>query len=392
MSKSAGCYTTRVHSFEIAVGITTLSIWLYLFFARGHFWRLNFASELPRPYTANVTAIIPARNEADVIADSVVSLLRIPSILVIVVDDNSTDDTSRVALEAAKIENAESRLTVLPGTALPPGWSGKLWALRQGIAIARRHRPDFFLLTDADIVHTQTDLERLISLAQNVPYDLASYMVRLRCETVAEKMLIPAFVYFFFKLYPPSLIRNPRSATAGAAGGCVLIRPDALEGAGGLEAIRGEIIDDCALARIVKHSSRSVWLGPAEQTHSIRSYESFSEIGRMISRTAFNQLHHSSLLLAGTILGMLLTYIAPVALLFTLPRAAVIAGFAAIVLMITSYLPITRYYLRNRLWAATLPLAAIFYMGATLVSAFKFWLRRGGEWKGRAQDLSTDRP
>jgi hopene-associated glycosyltransferase HpnB len=387
------CYTTRVRALEIAIGLISLVIWLYLFFARGQFWRVNklFAPPSPAPFSARIVAVIPARNEAQVIARGIASLLELSNIHAIVVDDNSTDDTGRLAVSAASSMGAADRLTLVTGSPLAPGWSGKLWAMHQGLQRARDLQPDFFLLTDADVVHSPADIERLIHVAENGPYDLVSLMVRLTCETIPEKLLIPAFVYFFFKLYPSAFIRDPRRLTAGAAGGCILIRPLALENAGGVSAIRHDIIDDCALARIVKRSGGRIWLGAAQQTRSIRPYVSFDEIGRMISRTAFNQLGHSWLLLLGTVIGLLLTYIAPVGLLFSAHRDTVVPGFTALLMMVGSYVPMTRYYGNNPLWALTLPLAAVFYMAATVMSAIRFSLGRGGEWKGRAQDLIQTR-
>jgi hopene-associated glycosyltransferase HpnB len=382
-----------VKTLEIALGIIALLIWLYLFFARGQFWRVRSLTptKTGSHSASRIVAVIPARNEAEVIARSVSSLLSVASVQIVLVDDNSTDDTARIAREAATTAGGADRLTVIPGTVLPAGWSGKLWAVHQGINRARELNPDFLLLTDADVVHASDDLNRVVSIAENGPYDLTSLMVRLHCDSFAEKLLVPAFVYFFFKLYPPAFIRDPRQRTAGAAGGCILLRPEALDRAGGIDSIRSEIIDDCALARLMKLSGGSVWLGLANRTSSIRHYDSFGDIGRMISRTAFNQLNHSSLLLAGTLVGLLLTYIAPVALLFSGHALPAALGFIAFALMTTTYTPITRYYRRSPLWSMTLPLAAVFYMGATMQSALKFWLGRGGEWKGRAQDLAHSR-
>jgi hopene-associated glycosyltransferase HpnB len=212
-------------------------------------------------------------------------------------------------------------------------------------------------------------------------------MVKLHCESLAEKLLIPSFVYFFFKLYPPAQIANPCSTTAGAAGGCILIRPAALEKAGGIAAIRHEVIDDCALAARVKHSGGRLWLGASATTKSIRPYGSFSEIGKMISRSAFNQLHHSTLLLIFSMIGMAITYLLPPALAVFCHRTAPAAlGATAWLLMMVSYLPVHRLYHLNPLWALALPLAATFYVGATFHSAWKYWTGRGGEWKGRVQD------
>ena len=209
------------------------------------------------------------------------------SLQIFLVDDGSTDGTAQVARDAAISCGFAGRLTMIEGSPLPAGWSGKLWAMQQGIEHASELNPDFFLFTDADIEHAPDSVSTLVSVAQTGPYDLASFMVKLHCEKLSEKLLIPAFVYFFFKLYPPAWIANPRRATAGAAGGCILIRPAALEKAGGIEAIRQEVIDDCSLAARVKRSGGRLWLGASAATRSIRPYGSFFEIGRMISSQRF---------------------------------------------------------------------------------------------------------
>ena len=211
-------------------------------------------------------------------------------------------------------------------------------------------------------------------------------MVKLHCRSFAERLLIPAFVFFFFMLYPPGWIRDPRRKTAGAAGGCILIRPEALERIGGIASIRHEIIDDCALATAVKRSGGNVWLGATADTHSVRPYTTFSEIEHMISRTAFNQLRHSFWLLFGTVIGILLIYILPLALIASGSATLTVAGLLALALMVIAYLPMVRFYGLNPLWALSLPFSAGFYTCATIHSAMKYWTGRGGEWKGRAQD------
>jgi hopene-associated glycosyltransferase HpnB len=230
------------------------------------------------------------------------------------------------------------------------------------------------------------NIATLVSIAEAGGYDLASFMVKLHCGTLAEKFLIPAFVFFFFMLYPPPWIRDSRRRVAGAAGGCILIRPEALERAGGMAAIRGEVIDDCALARAVKSSGGRVWLGLTESAASARPYQTFAEAGRMISRTAFNQLQHSVWLLLFSLAGLAVTYLLPPALLLSGQRWPVILGASAWLLMTTAYLPMVRFYRLNFLWALTLPLVAVFYMCATLHSAVRYWSGRGGLWKGRVQD------
>ena len=367
-------------------------IWIYLALARGGFWKIPRSTGLaPLQPAANslplVAAVVPARNEADVVGQCITSLLlqRDVRMHIFLVDDGSTDGTSAAAAAAANSAQP-GRLTVTQAEPLQPGWSGKLWAVQQGIERAKSLHPDYFLLTDADIVHSADNVQRLLAHAESGNYDLVSLMVKLHCQSFAERALIPAFVFFFLMLYPPAWIANPRRKTAGAAGGCILIRPDALFKAGGIAAIRHEIIDDCALAARVKQSGGRVWLGLAPDTHSIRPYCSFSAIGRMISRAAFNQLQHSILLLLVAIVGLAITYLSPPALLLSHHLVPALLGAAAWLLMAICFWPTIRLYGLNPLWTLLLPAIALFYMGATVHSAFKFWTGKGGEWKGRVQD------
>lgn len=304
-------------------------------------------------------------------------------IAVIVVDDDSTDATTPAARHAADALGMGQRLTVIKGQPLPNGWSGKLWAVQQGLEEALRRSPQFVLLTDADIEHSPGSLFSLASIAQRGNLDLASYMVKLHCVTLPERLLVPAFVYFFFQLYPPAWISDSGKRIAGAAGGCILIRTEALTRVGEMHSIRHEIIDDCALAREVKRTGGKVWLGLTENVRSIRPYRTFGEIERMIARTAFNQLRHSPALLMVAIFGLLLTYVVPV-LLLAGPYPWL--GAFTVALMTLSYWPMVRFYRISPAWALTLPIAAIFYMAATIDSAFRYWLGQGGLWKGRAQD------
>jgi hopene-associated glycosyltransferase HpnB len=357
-----------------------VAIWLYLLLARGGFWRIRDTEtgETPAPPESRIAVVVPARNEADVVGRAIASLLKqqCPGVLhIFLVDDQSEDGTAECA-------GASDMLTVLRAGPLPAGWTGKLWAISEGLRHAESFAPDFILLTDADIVHATDNLARLVARAEGGGYDLVSLMVRLHCETFAERALIPAFVLFFFKLYPPSWIASARHATAGAAGGCMLIRHTALDRIGGIASIRGQVIDDCALARAVKSAGGRVWLGATSATHSIRSYGSAAEIGRMISRSAFTQLNHSTILLAGAIVGMSVTY--------ALPPLLLVAGnwWAAVawVLMTVVYIPAVRFYRLSWLWALALPAVAIFFIAATIHSAMQFWRRRGAIWKGRVQD------
>lgn len=370
-------------------------IWVYLLLGRGMFWRVwifNRAQRAPdalcarerpnRTARCSVVAVIPARNEAQVIGRALQSLA--PQVEhIVVVDDSSSDDTAAIARACGP------KITVLAGKPLAVGWTGKLWALAQGVAHAKTLVPDYLLFTDADIEHGPGSVAELAAIPEERKLDLASYMVQLACITTAEKALIPAFVFFFLKLYPPKWIASPRAKAAGAAGGCILIRPEALDRIGGLAAIRSEVIDDCALARAIKRAGGRIWLGLTRDARSIRSYGGFAEIGRMISRTAFNQLQHSALLLAGTVLALFVTYALPPILLLTGRPLPMALGASAWLLMSIAYLPMVRFYNRSALWSIVLPLVALFYLGATLHSAIQYWRGYGGAWKGRAQDVRT---
>jgi len=375
----------------VAIGAVSLAIWLVLLLARGAFWRFREVLELDPPpgdaSTPAVAVVIPARDEAGVIQQAIRSLLHSEysgPMCIFVVDDHSSDGTA----DLARAEG--DRITVVASRPLPPGWSGKLWAVAQGVDAALAGSPEFLLLTDADIVHAPGNLARLVARAQRDRLDIASVMVRLHCRTLAERLTIPAFVFFFFKLYPPAWIANPRSRVAGAAGGCILIRPEALARIGGIASIRGELIDDCALARRVK-SAGGVWLGLSRGTTSIRPYAGFAEVRGMIARTAFTQLHHSVALLAGTLVGMVLIYLAPPLLLLAPDTPARILGAASWLIMIAAYVPALRFYGQPLLLAPLLPVTAAFYSFATLESAVHYWRGSGGYWKGRAQAARGER-
>lgn len=369
----------------LLLGAASLSIWLGLAFARGGFWRTGQPNRAATARERSVIAVIPARNEAETIGTAVTSLLAqefSPPLKIVVVDDQSTDRTAEIAQAAAREAGRAADLTIIHGEPLPSGWTGKVWAMAQGAARAEQFHADFLLLTDADIRHGSSSLADLAAIAESRGCDLTSFMVKLVCRTPAERLLIPAFVFFFFKLYPPAWTASDRFRTAGAAGGCMLIRSEVLRQIGGFASIRGAVIDDCALARAVKQSRGRLWLGLTEEAESIRPYGSFAEIGRMISRTAFYQLRHSPLLLAATIAGLGLTYVAPPLLALRGNRF----GAAAWLVQIGTYLPMVRFYRLSPLWALSLPAAACFYMGATLHSAVSYWRGRGGAWKGRIQD------
>src|SRR5438477_6768352 len=293
------------------VATFTAVTWAYLALARGSFWLLKGASirvsEKAR-FSGCVVAVVPARDEAEFIDPVVTCLLnQRVAMPVVLVDDESTDGTADLARRAAERAGKADALIVIQSKPLPAGWTGKLWAMHQGIERARALNPAWLMLADADVLHDAETVANLGFIASQGHYDLVSFMVKLHCESLPEKLLIPAFVYFFFMLYPPAWIRDTRRSTAGAVGGCMLVRSETLERAGGLEATRGALIDDCSLARLLKQHGGRLWIGLTDRSDSLRRYETFSDIERLVSRTAFNQLKHSSLLLLCTIAGMVIT-------------------------------------------------------------------------------------
>lgn len=373
------------------IGALTLAIWLYLVFARGGFWLLRERDDRtppPEPQRwPSVVAVVPARNEVDVIERSIGSLLAQDypgAFRVILVDDQSGDGTAE---RARGLPTSAERLTVMTGTPLPHGWTGKLWAVSQGVARATETAPDYLWLTDADIGHTPDNLRKLVARAQGEARVLVSLMARLHCASWAERLLIPAFVYFFDMLFPFGRVNDPRSKVAAAAGGCMLIRREALEAAGGVAAIRGEIIDDCAMGRVMKKQG-PIWLGLTDRAVSLRPYQGWDEIGRMVSRSAYAQLGYSPWLLAGTLVGMLIIYAAPLALAVLAvahPSPGALLGAAAYGLMVVSFVPMLHFYRAPPWLALTMPLIGAAYSVFTVRSAVDVWRGRGGQWKGRAQ-------
>ena len=415
-----------------AIAAASFGIWLYLIFGRGGFWRETVLPPAPTPVRwPSVTAVVPARNEVEVISDALRSLLMQDypgEFSVILVDDHSSDGTADRARKAAESVGASERLTIVAARPLPPGWTGKMWALNEGLEHIERNTaspsscpgltrastcsvlgnevvdgrdkpghggekegvpetelPALILLTDADIVHHATNLRELAARIE-AGVDLASLMVKLRAETIAERFMIPAFVFFFEMLYPFSWIRDPAKRTAGAAGGCVLVRREVLLRIGGIEAIRGEIIDDCALGRAAKEGG-PIWLGLSGKTRSLRPYPALGDIWRMVARTAYAQLGYSPIVLLGTVLGLSLAFVAPVAISLSGTESATL-GLTAWAAMSLAFLPTLRLYERSPAWAPLLPLIAVVYMAATIESARRHWLGRGAEWKGRVQQQS----
>ncbi len=361
-------------------------VWLVLVFARDGFWLTaeRDTRGLPPepPHWPTVAAVVPARDEADVIARSIGSLIaqNYPGeFRVVLVDDNSSDGTADVARGLADVSH---RLTIITGQPLAPGWTGKLWAVSQGIAEAGE-APDYLWLTDADIAHAPDTLRTLVTRAVGERRVLVSLMARLRCESLAERALIPAFVWFFQMLYPFGAVNKPKGVGA-AAGGCMLASRVALERAGGIAAVRGALIDDCAFGALMKRQG-PVWLGLTDRSVSIRVYDTWASVAAMISRSAYAQLSYSPVLLAGTLFGLGLIYLGPVLLTLFGHGYAQALGFGAWALMAIAFQPMLRFYRRSPLWGVALPAIALFYAGCTFASAWAHWRGRGGMWKGRAQ-------
>jgi hopene-associated glycosyltransferase HpnB len=375
--------------------IIALLIWIYLICFRGKFWlsdlQLDSVDDRLENYPP-ICAVIPARNEAEVLPTTLRSLLESDypgNFSLVLVDDQSSDRTEEIALEIAAKLKKDRQLTIITGQPLPSGWTGKLWALEQGIARAKQQTilPKYILLTDADIQHDRENLKQLVIKAEIEQLDLVSLMVMLRCESFWEKFLIPAFIFFFAKLYPFAWVNNPDKKTAAAAGGCILISTEALEKIGGIQILREALIDDCTLAQKVKEQNKKIWLGLTKKNYSLRAYASLESIWQTIARTAFTQLNYSPLLLIGTVLGMILVYLVP-------PLAAIagiikgnwllaIVGGTTWLLMAISYLPTILFYQLSPLWTLSLPAIAGFYNMMTIDSALLHWQGKGGAWKGR---------
>jgi hopene-associated glycosyltransferase HpnB len=371
-----------------------LGAWVYLVGFHGRFWLASerlAATPAPAAWPA-VAVVIPARNEAVTIGATLESLLAQDypgDLLITLVDDSSSDGTGDIGRDLAAGTTSRVRLSTITGQPLASGWTGKLWALHQGVSAALAVAPDtrFVLFTDADIVHPPDLVRDLVAKAEAERRDLVSLMVRLNCVTPWERVLIPAFVFFFQKLYPFPAVNDPKSKVAGAAGGCMLIRRAMLERIGGVAAIRGALIDDCALARALKSAGGNLWLGLADKSRSLRAYDRLSEIWSMVARSAYTQLNYSPLLLLGTVIGMVLLYLVPIIVVLSWPLhqdpVAGVAALIALVLSLIAYVPTLRYYGEPASAAALLPLAAALYLAMTVDSARRHWQGRGGQWKGR---------
>ncbi|MFD8816596.1 glycosyltransferase [Streptomyces sp. NPDC059627] len=382
--------TARVSAIAWTAAVS-LAAWLWLLLCQGFFWRTDVRLP-PRREPAewpDVCVVVPARDEAAVLPLSLPSLLAqdYPGRAeVFLVDDGSTDGTGELARELAARQGGLPLTVTSPGEP-PAGWTGKLWAVRHGIALARARGPEYLLLTDADIAHEPDSLRLLVAAARTGGFDVVSQMARLRVASLWERLVVPAFVYFFAQLYPFRRIGRKGSRTAAAAGGCVLLRADTAERARIPDAIRHAVIDDVALARAVKGTGGHIWLGLADRVDSVRPYPRLHDLWRMVSRSAYAQLRHNPLLLLGTVAGLALVYLVPPAAVlagaFTGGAAALLLGAAAWLVMTATYVPMLRYY-RQPLWLAPLlPFTAFLYLLMTVDSAVQHYRGRGAAWKGR---------
>lgn len=380
------------------IALLSLAVWIYLFFFRGLFWLNRECENTNHPKMdlstwPSVVAIIPSRNEEKTLPVSLPALLEQDYkgfLSIIVVDDESEDATFAVAQNISK--NAKRFVSVLSGkTLLSSKWTGKVWALHQGVVEAEKLQIPctYYLFTDADIVYGKASLTNLILEALNKETLLTSFMVKLHCQSSAEKFLIPAFVYFFNMIYPFSWVNRKDTKISAAAGGCLLVDKLTLERAGGLSTIQASLIDDCALAKNIKPYG-PIWLGFANTIQSIREYSNWHEIRYMVSRTAFAQLNNSYLLLLGTILGMVITFLSPPFVMFFGTYPLNLLGCLTWLIMTITFIPTIRYYKCSLLLSMSLPLIAATYMVFTLDSALQNFLGKGGFWKGRVQAFKNN--
>ncbi|MGW7421519.1 glycosyltransferase [Streptomyces sp. NPDC054813] len=382
--------TARVSAIVWTAAVS-LAAWLWLLLCQGFFWRTDVRLP-PRGDLGewpDVCLVVPARDEAAVLPLSLPSLLAqdYPGRAeVFLVDDGSTDGTGELARELAARHGGLPLTVASPGEP-PAGWTGKLWAVRHGISLARARGPEYLLLTDADIAHEPDSLRLLVAAARTGGFDVVSQMARLRVASLWERLVVPAFVYFFAQLYPFRRIGRKGSRTAAAAGGCVLLRADTAEKARIPDAIRDAVIDDVALARTVKGSGGHIWLGLADRVDSVRPYPRLHDLWRMVSRSAYAQLRHNPLLLFGTVVGLALVYLVPPAAVLTGAvtgnAAAALVGAGAWLVMTATYVPMLRYYRQPLRLAPLLPFTAFLYLLMTVDSAVQHYRGRGAAWKGR---------
>lgn len=338
------------------------------------------------PDLRDVAVLVPARNEAAVIERTLAALaVQGRDLEVFVIDDQSEDGTAVVAAQFAAAHGEAMTLRSIAGGALPEGWAGKLWALEQGLA--RVERP-YTLLLDADIELAPRMLPTLLRAARASDASLVSIMAELSCATFWERLLAPPFVWFFKLLYPFALANDPRSRVAAAAGGCMLAHTRALRAAGGFAAIRGALIDDCALAALLKRRGHRIWIGLSHSVTSVRRYARLADFWSMVSRSAFTQLRYSAALLLAVTLAMATLFVAPLAALAAGAAPAAV-GAAALGALCAAYLPIVRFYRLPAIWTLTLPLAAALFAAMTWTSALGYWSGTRATWKNRTYGTAS---
>ncbi|MEV0277937.1 glycosyltransferase [Streptomyces sp. NPDC050610] len=374
------------------IAVVSLAAWGWLLLGQGFFWRtdVRLPDRAPPAEWPSVAVVVPARDEAEVLPRSLPTLLaqEYPGRAeVFLIDDGSSDGTGELA-RALAADRGGLPLTVGSPGEPEPGWTGKLWAVRHGMALARaRTDAEYLLLTDADIAHGPDSLRELVCAARTNGLDMVSQMARLRVATAWERLIVPAFVYLFGQLFPFRWVNRPGGRTAAAAGGCVLLSVEAAERARIPEAIRQAVIDDVTLARAVKGTGGRIWLGLADRVESVRPYTGLGPLWRMVSRSAYAQLRHNPLVLAGTVVGLAVVYLAPPVALVAGAAAGAAApallGGCAWAVMIGTYLPILRYYRQPPWLAPLLPLIAAAYLAMTVDSAVQHYRGRGAAWKGR---------
>ena len=383
---------------SVATALAALSVvsWIVLLFFRHGFWRADqmLGGDLIEPADwPSVTALVPARNEAEHISACLTGLGNQDypgAFQVLVINDSSTDETARIARHCADRSDLRHTIDVVDAPDLQTGWAGKLWALDHGAKHLAAHgrRPEFFWLSDADVVHDPATLRRLVAKADASDLAMVSLMVRLACASFWERLLVPAFVFFFQMLYPFPAINDPASPAAGAAGGCILLRRSVLERAGGISAIKDRLIDDCALAARIKSTGAAIWVGLATESHSLRRYDRLAEFWWMVVRSAFVQLRYSNLLLMVSILGMVITFICAPLIILGFPMhnsgAAVLLAAISWTMMCFGYIPTVQYHMLGKSRCLTLPAASALYMIMTLHSAVRHWRGLGQNWKNRA--------
>ncbi|WOO41958.1 glycosyltransferase [Rubellicoccus peritrichatus] len=375
----------------LVLSALALLAWLYLALFRGRFWEDATLPQLDEPDEwPSVIAIVPARNEAETIGETVRGILEQDyqgELKLVVIDDQSDDDTAQLAKEAADALNQQENLIVLSGKPLPEGWSGKVWAMQQGWehTKAQAEPVSYVWFTDADILHQDKALRRLVAVATNENRGLVSTMVELRCKGFWEKALVPAFVYFFKLLYPFLWVSNDKKKIAGAAGGCMLVSGQALEKIDGPRAIQADLIDDCALGSAIKQSGFSIRLDLTRDSHSLRGYPKLADAWNTVARTAYTQLGYSPLKLIGSVVGLAWLFFIPVASFLSPDLLTALLGGITWLIMSLTFLPMVKFYRVNPFWLFALPFITIIYLGATIDSALRYHKGQGGQWKGRSQ-------